>query len=83
LDIMRQIHSARTLAAPEQAIGKLSAELVMPYPPGIPLLCPGEAITPQKIGALISMLESGMKVSGVAADPECRDAAPLIAVIGG
>lgn len=29
----------------EQAKGRISAEAVIPYPPGIPVLCPGERIT--------------------------------------
>jgi arginine/lysine/ornithine decarboxylase len=29
------------------AAGRISGELVVPYPPGIPALCPGERITPE------------------------------------
>lgn len=31
----------------EEAIGRIAAEVITPYPPGIPLLVPGEVITPQ------------------------------------
>ena len=27
------------------ARGRVSAEMVVPYPPGIPILCPGEVVT--------------------------------------
>ncbi|GHU64709.1 arginine decarboxylase [Clostridia bacterium] len=30
-----------------EAVGRVSGELVVPYPPGIPVLCPGERITPE------------------------------------
>jgi arginine/lysine/ornithine decarboxylase len=29
----------------EDARGRTSAEMVVPYPPGIPILCPGEIVT--------------------------------------
>jgi arginine/lysine/ornithine decarboxylase len=29
------------------AVGRVSGELVVPYPPGIPALCPGERVTPE------------------------------------
>lgn len=35
--------------APAQAVGKICARPVTPYPPGIPLLWPGEEITPKHI----------------------------------
>ncbi|MGN1346111.1 MAG: decarboxylase, partial [Eubacteriales bacterium] len=36
----------------EEAEGRISAEFVMPYPPGIPLLAPGERITSGHIAAV-------------------------------
>ena len=36
----------------EEACGRISAEFVMPYPPGIPLLAPGEVITEERIAAV-------------------------------
>ncbi len=29
----------------EKSLGRISAEMIIPYPPGIPVLCPGESIT--------------------------------------
>ena len=29
----------------QNAVGKISAEMIVPYPPGIPIICPGEMIT--------------------------------------
>jgi len=35
-----------TIPWPE-ATGRISAEMIIPYPPGIPTICPGEVITPE------------------------------------
>ena len=51
-----------------QSVGYLSAELVCPYPPGIPVLMPGELITSAAIAYLQQILNVGGKISGCA-DP--------------
>jgi arginine/lysine/ornithine decarboxylase len=33
------------MVAPDAAVGRISADIVVPYPPGIPVLVPGEVIT--------------------------------------
>jgi arginine decarboxylase len=48
----------------DQAVDRISAELVCPYPPGIPVLIPGEIVTAQSIGYLKDILESGGDVVG-------------------
>jgi arginine/lysine/ornithine decarboxylase len=47
-----------------EAVGKISAEMVIPYPPGIPLLLEGEKITPERIEALTQLLEDGARFQG-------------------
>jgi arginine/lysine/ornithine decarboxylase len=51
-----------------QAIGKISAETICPYPPGIPLICIGEEISLELIETLHMVLASGGTVTG-ASDP--------------
>jgi len=46
----------------ERAIGRVSAELVAPYPPGIPVLAPGERITGEAIEGLRQALAEGTQV---------------------
>jgi lysine decarboxylase len=46
----------------EQAVGRVSAELVAPYPPGIPVLAPGERITGDAIEGLRQALAEGTQV---------------------
>ena len=42
----------RESVAVDQAVGRVSAELVAPYPPGIPVLAPGEEVTLDAVEAL-------------------------------
>jgi arginine decarboxylase len=48
------------------AIGQTCAELVCPYPPGIPVLMPGERITRGAVDYLLAVIESGGYVAGCA-----------------
>ena len=43
------------------SLGKISAQYVIPYPPGIPVLCPGEVITKEAIDFMTSVFERGCK----------------------
>jgi arginine decarboxylase len=51
-----------------EAIGRISVELVAPYPPGIPVLAPGEEITDAVLGALGQARADGVRIA-YAADP--------------
>jgi arginine/lysine/ornithine decarboxylase len=46
------------------AVGKIAAEMITPYPPGIPLLFPGEIITSEDVGQIHELLEIGAKFQG-------------------
>jgi arginine/lysine/ornithine decarboxylase len=52
-----------------QAIGRVAAEQVTPYPPGIPVLIPGERITDPLLDYLRTGLAAGMQLPDPA-DPE-------------
>lgn len=49
------------------AVGRVCAEVVTPYPPGIPALMPGERITESILGELLVVSAAGCPIS--AADP--------------
>ncbi len=49
-----------------KAIDRVSAELVCPYPPGIPLLLPGEVVTLEAIDRLQQILKAGGMITGCA-----------------
>lgn len=51
------------------AVGRLSAEAISAYPPGIPSLLPGEPITRQTLDQLLSLHAAGLRLHG-ASDPD-------------
>ena len=53
------------------AVNRISAELICPYPPGIPVLMPGEVISETAIADLQTMLAIGATISGCA-DPSLQ-----------
>ncbi|MFC4098758.1 aminotransferase class I/II-fold pyridoxal phosphate-dependent enzyme [Paenibacillus xanthanilyticus] len=48
----------------QAAVGRCSAEMVVPYPPGIPLLYRGECITPQAVKRIRGLAASGARFQG-------------------
>lgn len=58
----------REVVPAERALGRVSAELIAPYPPGIPVLAPGEHVTPGVIGALQAARDAGLRIA-YASDP--------------
>jgi arginine decarboxylase len=51
-----------------EAVGRVSVELICPYPPGVPVLSPGERITQQALTALLDARDSGTRIAFVS-DP--------------
>ena len=49
----------------EDSIGKVSGEYIIPYPPGISLISPGEIITKEVIDYIILCKEKGMNINGI------------------
>ena len=49
-----------------ETAGKICGEFVMCYPPGIPILAPGEMITPEIIEYIIYAKEKGCSMQGPA-----------------
>ena len=47
-----------------RAIGRVAASTLIPYPPGIPLLVPGEKITVAKLSQLEELLAIGATFQG-------------------
>ena len=47
-----------------QAVGRVSAELVAPYPPGIPVVAPGEEVSDEIAAYLAEAAARGMHVHG-------------------
>lgn len=57
-----------------EAAGRIAADAVCPYPPGVPLLVPGEVVTTEDQTVVSAILRAGGRVQGL-------DAADRIAVV--
>ena len=49
----------------EDCAGRICASSIIPYPPGIPLICPGEVITEKDISYIRKLRDAGEKVIGI------------------
>ena len=54
----------------DDCAGRVCAGSIIPYPPGIPLLCPGEILTEELIDYVKKLRSMGEKVIGVSAEGE-------------
>jgi lysine decarboxylase len=55
----------------KDAVGRVSAEMICPYPPGVPVLSPGERITAAALSALFEARDMGVMIKFVA-DPTLK-----------
>jgi arginine/lysine/ornithine decarboxylase len=53
---------------PRDAVGRVSAEMITPYPPGIPVVAPGEVVNEAIVDYLEAFVAAGGFLEG-AADP--------------
>ena len=65
-----------------EAVGRVCAEVVAPYPPGVPLLAPGEQITTAALDALQQAKEEGARIA-YAADPTLASVLVVRVGVGG
>jgi arginine decarboxylase len=63
--------AAKETVDADKAVGRICAEQITPYPPGIPVIIPGERITEELLGYLRSGLDAGMQLPDPA-DPSLR-----------
>lgn len=49
----------------KDSIGKASRDFIVPYPPGVPVICPGEIITEEVVEYIYNVIEWGGTVNGV------------------
>ena len=50
----------------EDSLGEICGEFICPYPPGLPVLIPGEVVTQDSLSYLINFRDLGMTISGAA-----------------
>lgn len=69
---MRDAYFAETEMAPaESAVGRISADLIAPYPPGVAVVAPGELLTEQIVSGLIASQKAGVRIA-YATDPTLK-----------
>lgn len=49
----------------KKAAGRISKGIVAPYPPGIPVICPGEVIYPDVISQIMHIKQAGGEINGM------------------
>jgi len=66
---MREAYFAETEMAPAvSAVGRISADLIAPYPPGVAVVAPGELLTEQIVNGLVASQKAGVRIA-YATDP--------------
>ncbi len=61
---MRNAYFAETeLVAADMAVGRISADLIAPYPPGVAVVAPGEVLTEQIINGLAANKAAGVRIA--------------------
>jgi len=71
LDPREAFFAPRERVDAERAVGRISAEMAAPYPPGIPALAPGEVITEPILRALQAEAAAGSRIA-YCSDPTLR-----------
>ncbi|KAL3155894.1 hypothetical protein ABBQ32_012894 [Trebouxia sp. C0010 RCD-2024] len=64
LSLRDAFFASTTRVAAAEAVGRVSAELLCPYPPGVPLAIPGEVLQQDTIQELQQVVASGGTVTG-------------------
>ncbi|MFD3156152.1 aminotransferase class I/II-fold pyridoxal phosphate-dependent enzyme [Haloimpatiens sp. FM7330] len=65
-------NSEKTCVSIQDSIGKISGEFLLAYPPGIPILCPGEKITKEIVDYVNELKKAGLFVQGTE-DPDVEN----------
>jgi len=68
LTIREAVFTGRRLVNLDESVGEISAESVCPYPPGIPVLLPGQRITRPIVDLVKTLLRAGLVFHGMNVD---------------
>lgn len=71
--IPREAFNGQKISVPlDESVGEVSGEFLMAYPPGIPVLCPGEVITEEIVKYVDDLKKTGLYVQGTE-DPKVEN----------
>lgn len=65
MPIYEAFYSNKKATDIRESIGKISASYIIPYPPGIPLICPGEEITEELHHYILQLMDIGIEIVGL------------------
>ena len=68
MGILHSVPRKKAYVSLDDAVGRICAGSIIPYPPGIPFICPGEEITAEAASYIKSLRLEGEKVIGVTDD---------------
>ena len=61
---MRNAYFANTeMIAADKVVGRISADLIAPYPPGVAVVAPGEILTEQIVDGLAAAKAAGVRIA--------------------
>ena len=61
---MRDAYFSKTeMVGADQAVGRISADLIAPYPPGVAVVAPGEILTAQILEGLKASKDAGVRIA--------------------
>ena len=61
---MRTAYFAKTeMVDAQDAVGRISADLIAPYPPGVAVVAPGEILTQEIVAGLAAAKEAGVRIA--------------------
>lgn len=65
---MAEMPKTRTFLPIDEAAGRVCASSIIPYPPGVPIACPGEILTREVLDYVKARRLAGEKVIGITAE---------------
>jgi lysine decarboxylase len=65
MNIRSAFYAEKLLLPLESAIQEISGDYIIPYPPGVPLVCPGERITGELIDSVNELIKMGIEILGL------------------
>lgn len=65
LPIYEAYYSPKEIIYLKDSIGRIAATFITPYPPGVPLICPGELITEELVAYIQTALDKSIEIVGL------------------
>lgn len=65
MSIRSAFYKPKTFKDIEKIENEISGDFIIPYPPGIPLICPGELIDKEHVKYIKSLLEEDIEILGI------------------